>query len=146
MPRDRGSGEASFGRRRCVRGALRARPDVRDQVATIPEANRKLVSFHEAFPTSPGVRPRDRRLGGQVPGQDPSAGEVAALVDAIKRPEQGRIPEAGFNPTSQGDRDEAGVRSRATSTTTRSAIRRSTLRGSIRWDVERIVAALGGRG
>lgn len=58
---------------------------VRDQIATIPEPNRKIVTFHDAFPyyareygiTSVGVAV-------QAPGQDPSAGDTAALVEAIR--------------------------------------------------------------
>jgi ABC-type Zn uptake system ZnuABC Zn-binding protein ZnuA len=58
---------------------------VRAKIGTIPEANRKLVMFHDAFPyfakaygiTIVGVAV-------EAPGQDPSAGETAALIDAIK--------------------------------------------------------------
>ncbi len=54
-------------------------------VATIPEANRKLVTFHDAFPYFA------RHYGFEVigvilanPGQEPSAGQLAALVDTVK--------------------------------------------------------------
>ncbi len=58
---------------------------VRSKIATIPEANRKLVTFHDAFPyyaraygiTIVGVAVR-------APGQDPSAAETAALIAAIR--------------------------------------------------------------
>lgn len=58
---------------------------VRTKIATIPEANRKLVMFHDAFPyfaqaygiTIVGVAV-------EAPGQDPSAGETAALIEAIR--------------------------------------------------------------
>jgi ABC-type Zn uptake system ZnuABC Zn-binding protein ZnuA len=58
---------------------------IRAKIAAIPEANRKLVMFHDAFPyfakaygiTIVGVAV-------EAPGQDPSAGETAALINAIK--------------------------------------------------------------
>ena len=59
--------------------------DVRARIASIPVADRKLVTFHDAFPYFA------REYGLQVvgvavdaPGQDPSAGEIAALVQAIR--------------------------------------------------------------
>ena len=58
---------------------------VREQIGTIPAADRKLVTFHDAFPYF--AREYGIELVGvavQAPGQDPSAGEIAALIDAIK--------------------------------------------------------------
>ena len=58
---------------------------VRAQVATIPAANRKLVSFHDAFPYY--AREYGIAIVGvavEEPGQDPSAGYTARLVDAIR--------------------------------------------------------------
>jgi ABC-type Zn uptake system ZnuABC Zn-binding protein ZnuA len=58
---------------------------VRDQVGAIPAANRKLVTFHDAFPYF--AREYGIDLVGvavNAPGQDPSAAEIAALVNAIK--------------------------------------------------------------
>jgi ABC-type Zn uptake system ZnuABC Zn-binding protein ZnuA len=58
---------------------------VRAKVATIPEANRKLVMFHDAFPYF--ARAYGITIVGvavEAPGQDPSAAETAALIDAIK--------------------------------------------------------------
>ncbi|HET7028540.1 MAG TPA: metal ABC transporter substrate-binding protein [Candidatus Limnocylindrales bacterium] len=76
----RANGQAYVARLRTLDGW------VRDQVATIPEANRRFVSFHDAFPYFA------RRYGLQIvgvavqaPGQDPSAAETAQLVDAIRR-------------------------------------------------------------
>ena len=58
---------------------------VRQQVGTIPQANRKLVTFHDAFPYLA------REYGIQIvgvavhaPGQDPGAAEIAALIRAIR--------------------------------------------------------------
>ena len=59
---------------------------VRTQIATIPEANRKLVTFHDAFPYY--AREYGITIVGvavEAPGQDPSAGYTAQLVSAIKQ-------------------------------------------------------------
>jgi manganese/iron transport system substrate-binding protein len=119
---------------------------VREQVATIPPQNRKLVSFHEAFPyfaNAYGLEIVGSVVG--VPGQDPSAGEVAALVDAIKASGAKAVfTEAQFNPQlAKAIADEAGV-------AVESDLYNDSLgdppvdtyEGLIRWDVERIVAAL----
>jgi len=84
-----------------------------------------------------------------VPGQDPSAGEVAALVDAIRASGARAVfTEAGFNPAlAQSIATEAGV-------TVESGLYNDSLgdppvdtyEGLIRWDVDKVVAALGGRG
>lgn len=58
---------------------------VRQQVATIPAANRKIVTFHDAFPYY--AREYGITIVGvavEAPGQDPSAGYTAKLVDAIR--------------------------------------------------------------
>jgi ABC-type Zn uptake system ZnuABC Zn-binding protein ZnuA len=59
---------------------------VRDQVASIPFENRKLVAFHDAFPYY--ARAYGLEIVGVVvhaPGQDPSAGEIADLIAAIRQ-------------------------------------------------------------
>lgn len=123
---------------------------VHDRVATIPLANRKLVSFHEAFPYFADAYGLEI-VGSvvQVPGQDPSAGEVAALVDAIKRSGAKAVfTEAGFNPElSRAIAQEAGVE--VESNLYNDSLGdppADTYEGLIRWDTDRIVAALGGRG
>jgi ABC-type Zn uptake system ZnuABC Zn-binding protein ZnuA len=58
---------------------------VRAQIATIPEANRKLVTFHDAFPYY--AREYGITIVGvavEAPGQDPSAGYTAQLITAIE--------------------------------------------------------------
>jgi ABC-type Zn uptake system ZnuABC Zn-binding protein ZnuA len=58
--------------------------DARQRLAAIPTDRRRVVSFHDAFPYF--ARAYGLELVGVVveaPGQDPSAGEVAALIDAI---------------------------------------------------------------
>jgi len=108
------------------------------------------VSFHEAFPYF--AKAYGLEIVGSVvavPGQDPSAGEVAALVDAIKGSGARAVfTEAGFNPDlSRAIADEAGL-------TVESNLYNDSLgdppvdtyEGLIRWDVDKVVAALGGRG
>jgi ABC-type Zn uptake system ZnuABC Zn-binding protein ZnuA len=58
---------------------------VRSRIGTIPEANRKLVTFHDAFPYY--ARAYGITIVGvavQAPGQDPSAGYTAKLITAIR--------------------------------------------------------------
>ncbi len=58
---------------------------VRAQIATIPEADRKLVTFHDAFPYyARGYGVTIVGVAVQAPGQDPSAGYTAELIKAIK--------------------------------------------------------------
>lgn len=119
---------------------------VREQVATIPPENRKLVSFHEAFPYFAAAYGLEI-VGSvvDVPGQDPSAGQVAALVDSIKASGAKAVfTEAQFNPDlSRAIADEAGVK--VESNLYNDSLGDApvdTYEGLIRWDVERIVAAL----
>ena len=58
---------------------------IRTRIDTIPAADRKLVTFHDAFPYF--AREYGLEVVGvavDAPGQDPSAGEIAALIAAIK--------------------------------------------------------------
>jgi zinc/manganese transport system substrate-binding protein len=58
---------------------------IRTRVATIPAANRKMVTFHDAFPYF--AREYGITIVGvavEAPGQDPSAAYTAQLIDAIK--------------------------------------------------------------
>jgi ABC-type Zn uptake system ZnuABC Zn-binding protein ZnuA len=89
------------------------------QMATVPEENRRVVSFHEAFPYFAAAYGLE--IVGTVidaPGQEASAGEVAALIEAIRGEgvsaifAESQLP----RPVCQWSR---------TSTTTRSAIRPS---------------------
>jgi ABC-type Zn uptake system ZnuABC Zn-binding protein ZnuA len=58
---------------------------VKAKIATIPEENRKLVTFHDAFPYY--ARAYGITIVGvavEAPGQDPSAAYTAQLITAIK--------------------------------------------------------------
>jgi manganese/iron transport system substrate-binding protein len=59
--------------------------ELQAQFNAIPPANRKIVSFHDALPYF--ARAFDIEIVGVIvsaPGQDPSVGELAALIDAIR--------------------------------------------------------------
>jgi ABC-type Zn uptake system ZnuABC Zn-binding protein ZnuA len=58
---------------------------IRSRMTALPSANRRVVSFHEAFPYFADAYGLE--ISGvitQVPGQDPSAGEIADLIEAIR--------------------------------------------------------------
>ena len=58
---------------------------VREQMATVPDENRRVVSFHEAFPYFAAAY--DLEIVGTIidaPGQDPSAGQIADLIEGIR--------------------------------------------------------------
>jgi ABC-type Zn uptake system ZnuABC Zn-binding protein ZnuA len=69
------------------------------RMATIPEANRTVVAFHDAFPYLADAY--GLRIDGTIisaPGQDPSAGSLADLVVAIRRDSVKAVfTEAQFN-------------------------------------------------
>jgi ABC-type Zn uptake system ZnuABC Zn-binding protein ZnuA len=58
---------------------------VRDSLAALPAANRRVVSEHDAFPyfaDAYGIQIVDVVI--TVPGQEPSAADVARVIDAIR--------------------------------------------------------------
>ncbi|MGH2429437.1 MAG: metal ABC transporter substrate-binding protein [Candidatus Limnocylindria bacterium] len=85
----------------------------REALAAVPEEDRRLVSFHDGFgyfADAYGLEIVDTVI--DAPGQDPSAGEVAAVVDAIRESDvRAILAEAQF-PTDLADRiaEETGVR------------------------------------
>ena len=119
---------------------------IRTQVATIPPANRKLVSYHDAFPYFAAAY--GLTIVGSVvpsPGQDPSAGQVAALIDSIRASGVKAIfSEAQFNPkVEQQLATEAGVT--VVSNLYDDALGQAavdTYVGMMQWDADRVVEAL----
>ena len=73
---------------------------IRAQIGSLPEDHRRVVSFHDAFPYYAAAYGLD--IVGvvvPVPGQEPSASEVAALIDAIRAAGVTAIfAEAQFSP------------------------------------------------
>jgi ABC-type Zn uptake system ZnuABC Zn-binding protein ZnuA len=134
------SGDAYLARLAALDTAIRA------QVATIPPANRKLVSYHDAFPYFAAAY--GLTIVGSVvpsPGQDPSAGQVAALIDSIRASGVKAIfSEAQFNPkVEQQLAAEAGVT--VVSNLYDDALGQApvdTYEGMMHWDADRVVEAL----
>jgi ABC-type Zn uptake system ZnuABC Zn-binding protein ZnuA len=121
---------------------------IRDRIATVPVADRKLVSFHEAFPYL--ARAYGLEIVGVVvdaPGQDPSAGQVAALVGAIRA----AGVKAVFGEAQFSDKLVRTI-ARETGATVETNLYNDSLGdppadsyiGMMRWNVERIVGALTG--
>ncbi len=119
---------------------------VRTQVDTIPAANRRLVMFHDAFPYF--ARAYGLTIVGvavEAPGQDPSAGEIAALVQAIQASGVKALFSENQFPTALLDQL---ARETGTSVVANlyndslGAERVTSFEALIRWDVEQIVAAL----
>ena len=118
----------------------------REQMAGIPDTNRKVISFHEAFPYF--AEAYDLEIIGTVvdaPGQDPSAGEVTALIDTIRNEEAAAIfTEAQF-PTTAAERisEETGLKIVGTlyNDSVGEAPADSYI-GMMRWNVEQVVEAL----
>ena len=134
------SGDAYLARLAALDAAIRA------QIATLPVANRKLVSYHDAFPYFAAAY--GLTIVGTVvasPGQDPSAGQVVALIDAIRASGVKAIfSEAQFNPkVEQQLAAEAGVT--VVSNLYNDALGPpplDTYEAIMRWNADRVVEAL----
>lgn len=121
--------------------------ELKTEIATIPEANRKLVTFHDAFPYF------SRHFGFeevgviiQNVGQEPTAGELATLVEKVKSAGVRAVfSEAQFNPDlTQTLAQEAGVTKVVTTLYNDSLgpVPADSYVGLMRWNVDQIVPAL----
>lgn len=122
--------------------------DIRTRLATIPAANRVVVSFHDAFPYFAAAY--GLTVVGTIvaaPGQDPSAGQIADLVARIKATGATAIfAEVQFNDAlAKAIASETGaiVVDNLYDGTLGDAPQDSYL-GMMRWDADRVVQALGG--
>lgn len=121
--------------------------ELKARIDQLPAQNRKLVTFHDAFPYF--AKHYGFELVGVVlenVGQEPSAAELAALVEKVKAAGVKAVfSEAQFNPRlSQTLADEAGV-SRVITTLYNDALGPApadTYLGLMRWNVDQIVTAL----
>ena len=121
--------------------------DLKAGIEQIPVANRKLVTFHDAFPYFAGHFGFE--LVGVVlanVGQDPSAADLAALVDKVKAAHVGAVfSEAQFSPKlTETLAQEAGI-TRVVTTLYTDALGDApadTYLGLMRWNVDQVVAAL----
>jgi ABC-type Zn uptake system ZnuABC Zn-binding protein ZnuA len=121
--------------------------ELKAKIDTIPQANRKLVTFHDAFPYF--ARHYGFELVGVVlanVGQEPNAAELAALVEKVKATGVKAVfSEAQFNPKlAQTLADEAGVKTVVT-TLYNDALGPApadSYPGMMRWNVDKIAEAL----
>ncbi len=116
-------------------------------VQDVPVQNRKLVTFHDAFPYFA------RHFGFEVvgvilesPGQEPSAADLAALVARVKAAGVRAVfSEAQFSPKlTQTLADEAGITKVVTTlyNDALGAAPADSYAGMMRWNMEQIVQAL----
>lgn len=119
---------------------------IRSQVGAIPAPNRRVVSSHEAFPyyaAAYGIDVVDVIV--PAPGQEPSAAQIAHLIEAIRAAGvRAILAEAQFNPAlAERIATETGVPV-VTNLYSDSVgdPPAETYDGLMRWDTERIVEAL----
>lgn len=117
-------------------------------LGAIPEANRTVISFHDAFPYFAAAY--GLTIDGTVvdsPGQDPSAGDVSALIRAIKDKDIKAIfAEAQFNDDlvrTIADETDASVVSNLYTDTLGDAPA-DTYAGMMTWNIEQVASALAG--
>jgi ABC-type Zn uptake system ZnuABC Zn-binding protein ZnuA len=119
---------------------------VRDQIGSIPAANRRFVSFHDAFPyyaqayglTIVGVAVA-------APGQDPSAAYAAQLITAIRQTGVKAIFSEAQFPPRLVDQLAASTGATVVSNLYDDAIGNppiTTYDAIIRWDTQQFVSAL----
>ena len=121
--------------------------ELKAKVDTIPAANRKLVTFHDAFPYF--ARHYGFELVGVVlanVGQEPTASALAALVQKVKAAGVTAVfSEAQFSPKlAQTLADEAGIKQVVT-TLYNDALGPApadSYPGMMRWNMDKIVEAL----
>lgn len=116
-------------------------------IETIPEANRKLVTAHDAFPYF-AAHYGFEMIGVIIEnvGQEPTAAELAALVETVKAAGVTAIfSESQFSPKlAQALADEAGITNVVTTLYNDSVgpAPADTYLGMMRWNVQEIVKAL----
>jgi ABC-type Zn uptake system ZnuABC Zn-binding protein ZnuA len=118
----------------------------REQLAAVPAESRKIVSLHDAFPYFAAAYGLE--IVGvviDVPGQDPSAGEVADLIDAIRASGVSAMLVEAQLPGDLAQRigEETGVQ--VVGDLFSDSVGpppHDSYEALIRWDVERIAAAL----
>jgi ABC-type Zn uptake system ZnuABC Zn-binding protein ZnuA len=121
--------------------------ELKAKIETIPAANRKLVTFHDAFPYF--ARHFGFELVGVVVanvGQEPNAAELAGLVEKVKAAGVKAVfSEAQFNSKlAQTLADEAGIK-KVVTTLYNDALGpppADSYPGMMRWNVDQIVEAL----
>lgn len=121
---------------------------VRQQVATIPPANRKLVTFHDAFPYY--AREYGITIVGvavEAPGQEPSAAYTAKLIDAIRTAGVKAIFSEAQFPAKLMDQVAAETGAKVVSNLYDGSLGDppvTSYDAMIRWDTQQLVDALAG--
>ncbi len=119
---------------------------VRQQIQAIPLANRKIVTFHDAFVYY--AREYGLEVVGvavRAPGQDPSAGYIARLVDAVKTNRVKAIFSERQFPATLADQIAAETGARVVANLYDDSLGDppvTTYVAMIRWDTEQIVRGL----
>jgi ABC-type Zn uptake system ZnuABC Zn-binding protein ZnuA len=119
---------------------------VRDEIATVPAANRQIVAFHDAFPYF--AREYGITIVGvavEAPGQDPSAGYTAQLISAIKAAGVKAIFSEAQFPTQLVDQLAAETGARVVANLYDDSLGDppvTSYEALISWDVDQLVAAL----
>jgi ABC-type Zn uptake system ZnuABC Zn-binding protein ZnuA len=119
---------------------------VREQVARVPTANRRIVTYHDAFPYY--ARAYGITIVGvavAAPGQEPSARYTAALVDAIRTADVKAIFSESQFPTKLVDQLAAETGARVVANLYDGSLGDppvSSYEALIRWDTQQIVEAL----
>ena len=121
--------------------------ELKAEIDAIPEANRKLVTFHDAFPYF--AQHYGFELVGVIlanPGQEPSAADLAALVDKVKAAGVKAVfSEAQFSPKlAETLAQEAGITTVVTNlyNDALGPPPADTYLGLMQWNVDQIVPAL----
>ena len=119
---------------------------IRERIAALPADNRRVVSFHDAFPYYAAAYGLD--IVGvvvPVPGQEPSAAEVVALVEAIRAAGVTAIfAEAQFSPK-VADQIAAETGATVVATLYNDSLGEppaDSYVGIMEWDTDRVVEAL----
>ena len=120
--------------------------ELRAKMDTIPAANRTVISFHDAFPYFAATY--GLAIDGTIvdaPGQDPSAGQIASLVEVVREKGIKAIfAEAQFSEDlARTIADETGaqvVSSLYTDSTGDAP--QDTYAGLMRWNVDRVMEVL----
>jgi ABC-type Zn uptake system ZnuABC Zn-binding protein ZnuA len=118
---------------------------VRSKVGTVPQPNRKLVTFHDAFPYY--ARAYGITIVGvavEAPGQDPSAAYTAQLVNAIRDAQVKAIFSESQFPTKLVDQLAAETGAKVVSDLYDDALgdQVDSYEAVITWDTDQLVNAL----
>jgi ABC-type Zn uptake system ZnuABC Zn-binding protein ZnuA len=119
---------------------------VRGEIDTIPVSNRRIVTFHDAFPYF--AREYGIEIVGvavEAPGQEPSAAQIAALVEAIREAGVKAIFSESQFPSELVDRIAAETDATVVADLYTDALGDPPVDsyvGVIEWDASRLVEAL----